>query len=29
MGPYVTNVAEYESIGTHWIGLYVYVDNET
>ena len=28
-GAYVKNDDEYESTGTHWIGLYVYVDNGT
>ena len=28
-GPYITNLDEYESIGTHWITLYVNVKNVT
>ena len=28
-GPYVINLDEYESIGTHWITLYVNGDNVT
>ena len=27
VGPYVTNPYEYESIGTHWIALYVNSNN--
>ena len=28
-GPYVINLDEYESVGTHWIVLYVNGDNVT
>ena len=28
-GAYVTNLHEYESIGTYWIALYINTDNVT
>ena len=28
-GPYVINTDEYESVGTHWIALYMTSDNGT
>ena len=29
MGAYIINLAEYESIGTHWVALYVNDNNVT
>ena len=28
-GPYIINLDEYESIGTHWIALYLNAENVT